>query len=170
MSWYGRIFGIKHALFCYNNSVCACPDIFLHGTISTGFAPIHISNINRVIRGKPSVLFVKPMSVVFQCELKSHTNIIILKKYLFTAFSIHCSNYSNHLLWVGLHTRPHKPTPICNHQADSPFYLWPDVCYGDSPVATRVWPYTTQNVLTTARCHQTTQIYYFCLRHPSGLK
>ena len=34
------------------------------------------------------------------------------------------------------HTYPHKPlrrieVAICNHQVDSPFHMYPDVCFGD---------------------------------------
>ena len=37
------------------------------------------------------------------------------------------------------HTYPHKPlkkiyVTMCNHQADSPLYVWPDICSGDLQV------------------------------------
>ena len=58
------------------------------------------------------------------------------------------------------HTYPHKPlgkikVDICNHQVDSPFYLWPDVCSGDMQAQKRAWSYMTLNILTETRCHTT---------------
>ena len=42
---------------------------------------------------------------------------------------------------------------MCNDQADSPLYVWPDVWSCDL----QVWSFMTPNVLTEIRCHTTTQ-------------
>ena len=50
---------------------------------------------------------------------------------------------------------------ICNHQVDTLFYMWPNVCSGDLPAKKkkkkRVWSHMTQNIFNKTRCHQTTQ-------------
>ena len=52
------------------------------------------------------------------------------------------------------HTYQHKPpikikVTICNHQADSSLYVWPDVWSGDLQVQKKIWSYMTPNVLTS---------------------
>ena len=46
------------------------------------------------------------------------------------------------------HIYPHKPlrkikVTICNYQADSPLFVWPDVWSGDLQVLEKVWSYMT---------------------------
>ena len=36
---------------------------------------------------------------------------------------------------------------ICNHQADNPRFVWPDVWSGDMQTYKTVWSYMTPNVL-----------------------
>ena len=60
------------------------------------------------------------------------------------------------------HTYPRKPprnikVTICNHQAESPNYLWPDFCSGDLQAQKAVWLYLTPNGLTETRCHKPIQ-------------
>ena len=45
----------------------------------------------------------------------------------------------------------------CNHHADSPFYLQPDVKFGDLPTLNIVWSDVTLNALIDARCHSAKQ-------------
>ena len=41
---------------------------------------------------------------------------------------------------------------ICNHQADSPLYVWPDVWSGDLEGHEKEWSYMTPKVLTETPC------------------
>ena len=53
---------------------------------------------------------------------------------------VHCfNNMRRDKVNMLIHTYPHKPlrkikVTICNHQADSPLYVWPDVRSGDLKV------------------------------------
>ena len=58
-----------------------------------------------------------------------------------------------------IHTYPHKPlrkikVTICNHQADSPLYLWPGSDLVICKFRKKLWyEYMTMNALTETRCN-----------------
>ena len=47
---------------------------------------------------------------------------------------------------------PEENDHMQNHQADSPLYVWPDVCSADLQVY-KVWLYMTPNIHAETRCH-----------------